>query len=152
MWQAKLKISFIPKQLMLNDLEKLVQTTQVMRFTEAESLAYLESRGHHVDKAEFYKIVGRLSSLVKADLQNIVENFHSRHADRVNQVYTVLEELWENYQREPDPTKKARILSGVLEAQPYISAYDEMTINILEKFNYKKDNTILPGDAEQKGV
>jgi isochorismate hydrolase len=76
----------------------------------------------------------------------------AQHIERLDTLKTIHNELWENYKRETNPTKKSNILMQISELQQYLSSYYDSTRYVMEKSikdtkkdkNEQKENKSLP--------
>ena len=148
---------------MLNDVELLVLATKTMRFSERESFAYMESKGHKVSKATYYNYLKDISVKTKKRLYEICKNFNEHHLERIDSIRIIEKQMWKElhmtrkiiikntdsgydkngkkYSRTNEdvidiplsPLEKVKILKEIADLQPYISAYEEATQSILEQ-------------------
>ena len=117
----------------LNATELMVLSTKVMRFDEQESLAYLKTRGATMDRSTYYRILGRIDAKTRERLYHIAKNLKDIHLDKIDELYHIKDELWENYHREAEPMNRTRILHEIKEILPYLSAYEEATQGLIEE-------------------
>ncbi len=126
----------------LNDTEKAVIATKVMRFSEKEALEYLEEKGHQMSKKTYYRILGRIAANTQQRLFEICKNMKERHMDRIDDVEFIRRELLEILKDDKTKTAdKLKALHELRELEPWISAYDEAAQGVLEDFikNFGKD-------------
>lgn len=126
----------------LNDAEKDVIVTKVMRFSVKDALEYLKERGHQMSKSKYYRTLGRISSETSNRLFEISKNMKERHMERIDELETIRTELWKNYNKCDDPLDKVKILKEIRELIVYISAFDDSTSLVIEEVirNFGKDH------------
>jgi len=117
----------------LNDREVLVVATKVMHFSEKEAMAYLAAHNINISVPTYYRTLGRISAETQKRLFDICKNMKELHLERIDELRTIKKEMWLNYHKEKNPSKKVVILREIKEMQPYLSAYDEATQSILEE-------------------
>ena len=126
----------------LNDTEKTVIATKVMRFSEKEALDYLKEKGHQMSKRTYYRILGRISSKTSKRLFEISKNFKERHLQRIDEFEIIRIEMWKNYYKCDDPLDRVKILKHIVDLLSSISAFDEATAGVIEDVirNFGKDH------------
>jgi len=116
----------------LNDTEKTVIATKVMRFSEKEALEYLKEKGHQMSKKTYYRILGRIAANTRQRLFEICRNMKERHMDRIDDVEFIRRELLEILKTATKTADKLKALHELRELEPWISAYDEATQGVIE--------------------
>jgi hypothetical protein len=109
-----------------------------MRMTEIESLSYLREKGIQISPAKFYRIKKDIEDTKFERLSRIASReFVSQHLERIDQLETIIKEMWRNYDQEKDPYKAVQILLTLVQIQPYLSQYYEATMLIAKEYGYK---------------
>lgn len=125
--------------------------TIIMKFNEAESLAWIHS--HQPPKQKkmqvrtFYRIKGTLKSVTdkrKFELQK--QGLWEQHLERIDQLETILKFSWQNYHRTEAPSAKQRILDSIASIQPLLSAYYSASQDVIEHDTQKgiQDQRFIP--------
>ena len=127
----------------LNDIEFNVVITKAMGLSEKEALAYLERKETKIDRRKYYRILGTLEVKALERLYEIAKNFKQLHLDRLDKFRTIEKNMWEQYEREQDATKKVIILNSIADIQFPISQLIEVTKEILEENAVKQTKEIL---------
>lgn len=118
---------------MLNDTERHVMECIRMRLTEAQSFAYLKANDHDISRRTFYRIKGKLEAEKFKRLSQIAQmGFVDQHLERIDHLEIIQKLMWENYHMEKSSYKRVLILIKLVELQPYISAYYDITRDVLE--------------------
>lgn len=120
---------------------QLVRACVYMRFSEEESLAFLEANGCKMARLKYYKIKKQVQSDTLQQLYRIAKiGFSEQHLHRIKNLELVEKLLWENYWvvHLQKPAIAVQILKELREIQPYLSSYYEATKFIIEE-NYLKD-------------
>jgi len=116
-----------------NDGEVLVVQTMCMRLSEEDSLRWLKSHGHEMEKSTFYKIKAQVKGSVdKRKFELAREGLWEQHLERIDQLETALKLAWENYHLEQNPSRKVRILETIVSIQPLLSTYYQASQQVLE--------------------
>jgi hypothetical protein len=116
----------------LNDTERLVLDCKTMRLKENEALAYLKLNGKEIAPATFYRVKARLEAEKLKRLHFYAARFDDRHLERIERLEWVEQEMIRCAVIEQDPYKKSVILERIANLQPYLSAYDEATKDVIE--------------------
>ncbi len=104
-----------------------------MRLTEKESLAWLKTHGHPMEKSKFYQIKAHIKgSAEKRKYELAKEGLWEQHLERIDQLETALKLAWQNYHREQDPSRKVRILETIVNIQPLLSMYYQASQKVVE--------------------
>ena len=135
--------------MVLNDLELCIIATRSMRMTEKESLLYIESQGHKISHATYYRISGHISAEVRKRAYEHAKNFLEDHIDVIDELLNIKKMMYVNADKEEDYFKRTMILAKIVETMiPYISAYKEATKQIIiqevkNKFGTQKESINL---------
>lgn len=118
------------------------------KLSETEALTYLDSRGHHIERATYYsekkKIEERRSNLGH---KLAAGGLFEQHMIRIENLEEIEREFWINYHREPNPFRKSVILEKIQNIQPFISStYDYIKEIMLEQA--KLENTSYAKEPE----
>lgn len=120
--------------MVLNDLELVIISTKAMRLTEKEALAHLTSLGHDISVSTYYRILGHISSETRKRAFEIAKSFLEDHIQTCDELDNIKKLMYQSYCKEKDEFKKTMILVKIVETMiPYISAYREATMKIIEK-------------------
>lgn len=123
---------------MLGDKERAVIDTITMRFHAPEALVYLENLGMKMGIATYYRYRKKVENMKLERMQFIAQHFQELHLEKIDRLELIDRLMWENYEKEKDPTKKVKILETIADAQATVSSYYESTTIALEvsaKFN-----------------
>lgn len=127
--------------MVLNEIELLIVSTKAMRFTEAETLAYLKSQGHDIPRTTYYRILGHISSETRKRAFEIAKSFLEDHIQTVDELENIKKIMYREALLESDHLKKTMILAKITETMiPYISAYREATKQIIQEVKKKIGN------------
>ena len=119
---------------MLNDRERLVRQCIIQRLKEPEALAYLKANGHEMPKSSYWRIRSNLQATKLKRLYEIgQEGFEDQHLERIDTLEWCHQELVVQYHTEKDPYKKAKIISFIVEIQPYLAGFYDVTRKVIEK-------------------
>ena len=123
--------------MVLNDSEILVMQTIVMKFNEAESIAWVHQHQSPKEKKmqvrTFYRIKGKLRSITdkrKFELQK--HGLWQQHIERIDQLETILQFSWQNFHLAQTPVARQRILDSITAIQPLLSAYYSASQEVIE--------------------
>lgn len=61
----------------------------------------------------------------------IAKHFQQQHVERIEKCELIEKLMWNQYEAESNPSKKATILKMIMETQPLLSAYYEATTMVL---------------------
>lgn len=105
-----------------------------MRLKEKEALSYLSDKGYSIGAATYYRIKKEIEESTHERLNLVAsEQFLQQHLSRIDNLTTIENELWTQYNRETNPTKKANILMQIAEVQEYLSSYYDSTQYVMER-------------------
>jgi hypothetical protein len=105
-----------------------------MRLKEKEALSYLADEGHSIGAATYYRVKKEIEESTHERLNLIAsQEFQSQHLLRLDNLKTIESELWTQYSKETNPTKKANILMQLAELQQYLSSFFDSTSYVMER-------------------
>ncbi len=105
-----------------------------MRLKEKEALSYLTDKGYGIGAATYYRVKKEIENTTRERLNLVAsEEFLSQHLLRLDNLKTIENELWMQYSRETNPTKKSNILMQLAELQQYLSAFFDSTTYVMER-------------------
>jgi hypothetical protein len=109
-----------------------------MRFHAPEALVYLNQLGMKMGIATYYRYRKKVESMKLERMQFIAQHFSELHLEKIDRLELIDRLMWENYEKEKDPTKRVKILETIADAQTNLSSYYESSTIALEvtaKFN-----------------
>jgi hypothetical protein len=136
----------------LTDKERAVVDTITMRFHASEALVYLENLGMKMGIATYYRYRKKVENMKLERMQFIAEHFQELHLEKMDRLELIDRLMWENYEKEKDPSKKVKILETIAATQYTISNYYESSIMALEvstKFRSKNNSGNVKGMQQQ---
>lgn len=105
-----------------------------MRLQEKEALSYLGDKGYSIGAATYYRVKKEIQDTTRERLNLVAsEEFLAQHLLRLDNLKTIENELWTQYSKETNPTKKANILMQLAELQQYLSAFFDSTTYVMER-------------------
>ena len=105
-----------------------------MRLKEKEALSYLTDKGYSIGAATYYRVKKEIEETTRERLNLIAsEEFLSQHLLRLDNLKTIENEMWTQYTKETNPTKKASILMQIAELQQYLSSFFDSTTYVMER-------------------
>ena len=120
--------------MVLNDQELCVISTKAMRYTTDEALVYLKLQGYKMEKSNYYKILGHISSETRKNAFEIAKSFLEDHINTVHELESIKNQMYQQVVLADKPADKVMILAKITETMiPYISAYREATKEIISK-------------------
>jgi hypothetical protein len=63
----------------------------------------------------------------------IAKHFQEQHLEKLDRIELIENLMWQNYHIETDPTKKVKILSTIVETQPYLTSFYEAATYVILK-------------------
>jgi len=109
------------------ELEQLILRCIVMRYSEKESLAYIQDNYKKIESTRYYEIKRTLKDKLLEEGYRITSKngLFAQHMMRIQTLETIEKEQWKNYKAEPKPFLKSAILERIQNLQVYLSsAYD----------------------------
>lgn len=138
----------------LNETERAVRECLLLHLHDWKTIsAYLKSKGIDITKAHYYRVRAKMEGEKLKRLHEIaIKGFEDQHLERIDTLEFCMSELWKNYFLEQEPYKKAKIIQMIIDAQPYLSSYYEVTKDLLEQ-NAEADRKAdsLPDPATLEG-
>ena len=122
----------------LNNKERAVLDTLTMRFHAPEALVYLNQLGMKMGIATYYRYRKKLEDMKLERMQFIAQHFSELHLEKIDRLELIDSLMWENYEKEKDPTRRVKILETIADSQVNLSSYYESSTVALEvtaKFN-----------------
>jgi len=105
-----------------------------MRLRQDEALSYLSDKGFDISPATYYRIKKEIQETTRERLSLIASSeFLSQHLQRIDELNTVLAELWANYHKEKKPLNKSKILMNISEMQFNLANFFDSTRYIMEQ-------------------
>lgn len=112
----------------LNDTQKAIVETLIMRLNTKQSLFYLKEHGYEMSESTYFRNKRKIESAKIGRVHHIAQlGFEHQHLERIDQLEIISKEMWKCYRDEPDPYKKVQILMSLAQVQPYLSQYYEAT-------------------------
>jgi len=126
----------------------------VMGLSPEKTIEYLEKEdGIVIALRTYFYIKKKLKDDSLISCFEIAKNFPERHMERVNTVRHIQEESWKNYQKALSQNNiglAQKILDSIRDLQPFISAYEEASKDIIE--HGKDNNTISKAKPEEQRI
>lgn len=124
------------------ELEQLVMRCIVMRFTEKESLAYIEAQYKPLLSSSYYNIKKTVqANLITKGYEIASEDgFFEEHLMRIESLKTVEKELWVTYHKETHNLSQAVILEKIQNIQVFLASandYTRVIINNQEALRFR---------------
>ena len=114
-------------------LKTLVIYSLIQRFSDTEALAYLKGNGYDLTDRTLRRIKKKIKSEEFTRLSDIAKGgFIKQHLERIDQLELIQKEIWSNYYKEKNPSKKVVILQALAQIQPYLSQYYEASKQVME--------------------
>ena len=135
-------------------LKTLITYCIIQRFNVKESLAYLKSEDYDITDKTLQRIKKRIKENQFSRLSHIAKSgFVNQHLERIDQLELISKEMWSNYYKEKDPSKKVIILSTIAQIQPYLSQYYESSKEVMEdrtnhEINNKPESEDIPETSD----
>ena len=125
----------------LNDTQKAVVETIIMKLDTGRSLQYLKEHGYEMSRRKFFRIKKQIEDLKLKRLYHIAKiGFEEQHLERIDQLKLILRLMWENYEKCEIPYQKTKILESIASVQPYLSSYYEATHFVIKERDDKGIN------------
>ena len=106
----------------------------VMEIHEDQALKYLDDNGYNISRAEYYRIKNEIKESGDERLNLIAsKEWKLQHLERIDNLRTILKEMWKNYKECKDPFKRVQILERIEENQIYLSSYYDSTRYVMEQ-------------------
>jgi len=105
-----------------------------MRLSEKQSLDYLKDNGYKISRPYFYELKKEIQESTQKRLYLIAsKEYLEQHVERIETLKAINNEMWDNYRKEKDPTKRVSILKQIAELGLYLSSYYDSTRYIMEQ-------------------
>jgi hypothetical protein len=108
---------------MLDDKERAVVETMIMRYNYTEALDYLQNHGMDMSQATYYRFRKKVESKKLERMQFIAEHFQELHLEKIDRLEYIEKLMWNEFENEKQPSRRVRILESIANAQPIITAY-----------------------------
>lgn len=101
----------------------------------------------------YYYIKRKLRDRALSDCFEIAKKFPERHMERVNTLRTIQDESWKNYHKVKDanPSAAQKILDSIRDLQPFISAYEEASKDVIEHGS-KDSHSVSETEPKKQGT
>ena len=118
----------------VSDTEKAVVETIRMRLSTEHSLQYMKDNGFSISRASYFRYKNKLEEKKLQRLHHIANiGFEDQHLQRIDGLELIEKKMWEEFNKEIEPSKRVQILKDIAQIQPYLSSYYEATKYIVDK-------------------
>jgi hypothetical protein len=118
----------------LNDTDKAVQETIVLRLTEKEALEYLSDHGFQMSRAKYFRHKRKLEETILQRLYTIVKyGFTKQHLEKIEKLEMIEKHIWKDYFDCKDSYKRVEILTQIANLQLILTAFYDSTRYALNK-------------------
>ena len=146
----------------LSDSQKAVVDTITMKLKLPHALEYMQHVGHKMSERTYYRQKKQIEEL-KHDRMHFIAKvaYEEQHLERLDRMELVESLMWLDYHKEKDPLKRVKILTHIVNIQPFISSYYEATKTLVEELDFKlkeqfshpnplegKTNVVMDNDSE----
>lgn len=122
------------KSCRLDDTDKKVQETIIMRLTEKEAIEYLNEHGFPMSRAKYFRHKRKLEETTLQRLYTVVKyGFSKQHLEKIEKLEMIEKQMWKDYFDCKDPYKRVEILIQIANLQPILTAFYDSTRYALEK-------------------
>jgi len=126
----------------LNDSQKAIVETMVMRLNTRQSLEYLKEHGFEMNERKYFRQKKKIESLKLKRLYHIAKiGYEEQHLERINRLELIDRLMWEAYDEEKSPFRKSCILEKIASVQPYLSSYYDATHELV--MHCKEDKKLM---------
>lgn len=126
----------------ISDTQKAVVETITMKMHIGPSLQYLKDAGFEMSRRTYYRHKKSLEDMKLKRLDFIAKHFKDQHLEKLDRLELIENLMWQNYHKEKDPTKKVKILSTIVQMQPYLTSfYEAATYVVTASLPAWKDNS-----------
>ena len=116
----------------LTDRQKEVVAVIRMRLKEEKALVYLKDQGYEMSKRTLYREKRKLEAMKLKRLYHIARiGFEDQHLERIDQLELIQRLMWDEYNKEGSPYRRASILEKIANIQPYLSNYYDTTKEVM---------------------
>jgi len=104
----------------------------VMRLGETMAIKQLSAQGFEISKGTYWRDRAKIvASTETRKFELAKEGLFTQHLARIDNLETVLSELWIRYGAEHDNYKAAKILEIIANLQPWLSAYYDASQKVI---------------------
>lgn len=121
---------------LFTDEQRACLWTKVMRLSEKEAIAWLESQGKKMSTATYERRLNEANKIKDFHILEIASRgLFEQHIERIENLELVLKLSWRNYHKasNKDPVRSQKILDSIVMQQPILSQYYEATKFILKE-------------------
>jgi hypothetical protein len=130
----------------LTDKQRHVVATIRMRLTQDQSLIYLKDQGYEMSRRTYGREKRKVEDMKLKRLYHIAKiGFEDQHLERIDQLELIQRLMWDEYNKEENPFKRACILEKIASIQPYLSNYYDTTKEVM------RDRTD-PGQSREDNI
>ena len=116
----------------LNDRQKEIVATIRMRLSTDKALLYLKEAGYEMSPRTWRREKQKLNDSKLERLHFIAKiGFEDQHLERIDQLELIQRLMWDEYDKEQSPFKRASILEKIANIQPYLSNYYDLTREVI---------------------
>jgi len=116
----------------LTDSEKAIVDTITMNLHIRQSLQYLANAGFKMSERSYYRYKKRVQELKWERLTYVANTFTEQHLQRLDKLQLIEKLMWSHHESEKSPVNKVKILESIVKMQPFLSAYMDVTRNVME--------------------
>ena len=117
----------------LTDTQKAVVDTITMRLHLEHALDYVKHAGFPMGRRTYYRHKKKIQEMKLERMHHIAKYFPDQHLERIDNLRTILKEMWKNYKECKDPFKRVQILEKIEDNQLYLSSYYDSTRFVLQE-------------------
>jgi hypothetical protein len=136
----------------LDEKEKAVVETLIMRFHAKEALDYLKNQGMEMGQATYYRYRKKVEAKKLERMQFIAQHFQELHLEKIDRLELIDKLMWQQFEKEKEPYRKVKILESIANAQSTISSYYEsstIALQISAKFRGERIGLDNNGDGKK---
>jgi hypothetical protein len=123
----------------LDDSQKAVVDTIIMKLKLNQCLEYVEEVGHKMSERTYYRKKKQVEDMKLERMRFIAKvAYEEQHLERLDKMELIENQMWTNYWREKEPYKKVKILNEIAKIQPIVSAYYDATKGLLEDRRFRR--------------
>lgn len=130
----------------LTDTEKAVVETMTKGLLPEPALRFLEDVGHKMSRATYFRHKKKIEETKLERMQFIATHFQELHLEKIDRLELIDKLMWEQFEKEQQPSKKVKILESIANLQPFVmSSYESSSyaIEVTKRFNPKKSKDEL---------
>ena len=130
--------SFTAMLSILSDSQKAVVDTITMRLNLSQALEYVKHAGFEMSERTYYRHKRKVQEMKLERMHFIAKvAYEEQHLERVDRMELIENQMWTNYWHEKEPLKRVKILTHIVNIQPFISTYYEATKYLVEGRDFK---------------